>query len=287
MKVDLLFLGFLILITSFVFFLVMTGHLPRSYKVFDPNRQIEISGVFLTVEEVAKRYKPHFYMRSDTFSPPALMLWWHAIDDQENRSLVLIYHVLWEDEIHPNPIIHNIYRLYRALYYGIPVRDIEYVQINISYEDGSIRRVRYEGTFSDDYYAPIHKHKMVLITSDGNNATEYMLQNDGSVQLSRKIPPPEKPLCFGVVSWSHQFVLLNSNKSSYDSKISIPLKFLSDEEYQKYKFARRSQGDFVSREDSLVVFMAGFLFFFLLGIPYTVWRLYFFISRRFSVFSKR
>lgn len=279
-------LGFLVSLTVLALFLAMTGYIPRDYDVLNPSDQIDVSGVSLTVEEAAKMYRPYFYIDPNTNSPPAIMLWWHAVDDRKNRDLVLIYHMVWEDEIHPNPVIHRIYRLYREIYYGTPVFDVEYVQINVSYEDGSIRRVRYEGTFSDGYYAPIHKHKVVVIVSDGISAVENVLHTDGTVKASRQVSPPKFPLRFGVASWSHQFVLLESSDTSYTSEISMPMKFLSDEEYQKYKFARKSQGDFVTREPSWIGFTAGVLFLCLLGLPYLVWYTWSLLCRQRLVFRK-
>ena len=49
---------------------------------------------------------------------------------------------------HPAPLLHWIYYVYRAIVYGMPVRDIEYIQINITRRDGLIQKILYEVQYS-------------------------------------------------------------------------------------------------------------------------------------------
>lgn len=269
----------LISLVALATFLIFTGHVSRGYEVLSPDEKVNIANNWLTTEDVAIKYQPYFYMRPDTTSPDALMLWWHAVDDRQSNTLALIYHATWEDEILPNPFLHHLYRIYRAIYYGIPVRDIEYVQINVSYLDGTIQRVRYEGTFSDRYNSLISEHKIIKIISYKDTVLEYSYRTDGSIVSTREIKSLEVPLRFGVASWSHQFILLDSEDASYTQKLEMPLVYLDDDSYRRYKFVRKSQGDYVTRESPIVRFAALFLMICFLGLPYTVLRIWRLIMR--------
>jgi hypothetical protein len=264
--------GFLLSLVALATFLMFTGYVSRSYEVLKPDEKVKIANDWLTLTDVALKYQPQFYMRPDTTSPNVLMLWWHAVDDRTSNTLALIYHVTWEDEILPNPLLHQLYRIYRAIYYGMPVRDIEYVQINISYIDGTIQRVRYEGTFADNYDSLISEHKIIKIISHKDGVLEYSYRVDGSIVSIREIDSLEVPLRFGVASWSHQFVLLDPEDILYTQKLEMPLVYLDDDNYRRYKFARKSQGDYVTHESSLVRFASIVLFICFLGLPYIFWR---------------
>lgn len=268
----LMVVGFLLSLVALATFLMFTGYVSRSYEVLKPDEKVKIANDWLTLTDVALKYQPQFYMRPDATSPNVLMLWWHAVDDRTSNTLALIYHVTWEDEILPNPLLHQLYRIYRAIYYGMPVRDIEYVQINISYIDGTIQRVRYEGTFADNYDSLISEHKIIKIISHKDGVLEYSYRVDGSIVSIREIDSLEVPLRFGVASWSHQFVLLDPEDILYTQKLEMPLVYLDDDNYRRYKFARKSQGDYVTHESSLVRFASIVLFICFLGLPYIFWR---------------
>lgn len=133
-------------ITSFI-----TGYRPRDYLTLSSSIVVKIAGQPVLIEQLAHDFKPLLFLAPENISPPAVEMWWEAIDTGD--SIALVYHPVWQDERHPVPALGYIYSIYRAIVYGIPLRDIEYIQINVAYSDGRISRVRYEGSSSTFYYS--------------------------------------------------------------------------------------------------------------------------------------
>lgn len=182
-------------------------------------------------------------------------MWYEAV--QEDESLVLIYHPVWEKEIHPNPILHRLYSAFRAVYYGLPLLDIEYIQGNINREDGTIRKVRYETSVASDYYRALPPHRYVFVNKDNGTYSKKVLDNDGKVvEETTDISLPLRDgrrLSFGILTWSHQLILLDANPDDYTIEMQMPLEYLSEQDYAKYKFCRKSQGDYVTTESKIVL----------------------------------
>lgn len=115
-------------------------------------------------------------------------MWYEAV--QEDESLVLIYHPVWEKEIHPNPILHRLYSAFRAVYYGLPLLDIEYIQININREDGTIRKVRYETSVPGDYYRVTSPLRYVFVNKDNGTYSKKLW-----IAMGRSWKKPRIYLC--------------------------------------------------------------------------------------------
>jgi hypothetical protein len=218
---------------------IMTGSIKRGYPTLDSNALVSVKGYVISLEDLALKHQPLLFMREGTTSPPALGMWWEAVDAGD--TIALIYHPVWQDEVHPIPWVDKLYRVYRAIYYGTPVRDIEYVQVNIRKRDGLIQRIRYEDTLADSYYAPTSDHQAVTINRDGYDFIEQSNQ-------SKKVSVNSAQIRFGIATWSHQLTLLEDNNQSYIIQVSMPLTYLYEEDYERYRIARRSQGDFKTQE---------------------------------------
>jgi hypothetical protein len=175
-------------------------------------------------------------------------MWWEAIDAGDD--IVLIYHPVWQDERHPVPLLHWIYYIYRAIVYGMPVRDIEYIQININRDDGSIQKIRYEGSTATSYDQPLTEHIHVIIERSVIGYREMARMQNNTFRV-RNIQIAGPVLTFGVATWSHQLILLENGAGTYTIPISMPLEHLTEENYTKHKLARRSQGDFVTQEGAV------------------------------------
>ena len=221
---------------------IMTGAIKRSYPTLDAKALVSVQGSGVPIEDLAFKHQPLLFMHENTTSPPALGMWWEAIDASD--TIALIYHPIWQDEIHPIPWVDQLYRVYRAIYYGTPVRDIEYIQVNIRRSDGLIQRIRYEDTSADSYYAPTSDHRPVIINRDGY---DYIEQSNHS----RKVSVNGTQIRFGIATWSHQLTLLEGNNHNYTIPVNMQLSYLYEEDYKRYRLARRSQGDFVTRESFL------------------------------------
>jgi hypothetical protein len=200
-------------------------------------------------------------MRKGTMSPPTLGMWWEAIDAGD--TIALIYHPVWQDEVHPIPWVDKLYRIYRAIYYGTPVRDIEYIQVNIRRRDGLIQRIRYEDSSADSYYAPISSHRPVTINRDG---CDYVEQSN----RSKKVLVSGDQIYLGIATWSHQLTLLDDNNYGYTIPGSMPLMYLHEEDYKEYRLARRSQGDFKTRENIFSKITKIILVLAVMSLPYII-----------------
>jgi hypothetical protein len=175
-------------------------------------------------------------------------MWWEAIDT--GTSIALVYHPVWEDERHPNRLFNALYRLYRAIVYGTPIRDIEYIQINVNCSNGLIQRIRYEGSSAASYDDWFATHTLVAIDRVGSQYIETV-SFSGMRSTVRSVRIDGPSLRFGVVTWSHQFALINDDAEAYSVPVNMPLAYLTDKDYQRYKMARRSQGDFSTKESIL------------------------------------
>jgi len=246
-------IGVLLLLTIAAISIVclLTGYTWRSYPTLEPSASVVVAGDTRSLEELASTFQPQLFLPEGVDSPPALTMWWEAIDAED--SLALVYHPVWQDERHPVPVLHWIYYIYRAIVYGVPVRDIEYIQINVNRLDGSIQRIRYEGSSSRSYEDWVSEHRYVAIDRVGAQyvATVTTRQNSEPKTRTLRINGPQ--LQFGVATWSHQLVLLEGSTDQYSELINMPLEHLLEENYVRYKLARRSQGDFATRDGFISV----------------------------------
>jgi hypothetical protein len=243
---------------------IMTGAIKRAYATLDSNALVSIKNSFISIEDLAFKHQPLLFMRRGTMSPPALGIWWEAVDAGD--SIALIYHPVWQDEVHPIPWMDKLYRLYRAVYYGFPIRDIEYIQVNIQRSDGLIIRIRYEDTSAESYYAPTSDHRPVIINRNGS---DYIEQTN----RSKKISVNGAQIEFGIATWSHQLTLLGEDKQSYTVPVNMQLSYLHEEDYKRYRLARRSQGDFITRDSSLGRLAKIILIVTIMLLPYTIVRI--------------
>jgi len=243
---------------------IMTGAIKRDYPTLDSFALVSVNDSIVSIENLALEYLPLLFMREGTTSPPALGMWWEAIDAGD--TIALIYHPVWQDEVHPIPWVDKLYRVYRAIYYGTPIRDIEYIQVNIRRSDGLIQRIRYEDTTATSYYAPTSDHRPVIINRDGYDYIEQSNQ-------SKKFSVNGAKIRFGIVTWSHQLTLLEDNNHSYIVPVNMQLVYLHEEDYKSYRIARRSQGDFVTRESFLGKITRIVLIVTIMLLPYVIVRL--------------
>jgi len=259
-------LGLVLVLTTGVAALVaiMTGAIKRGYPTLASNALVSVQGSVVSIEDLAFKHQPLLFMREGTTSLPALGMWWEAIDVGD--TIALIYHPVWQDEVHPIPWVDRVYRVYRAIYYGIPTRDIEYIQVNIRRSDGLIQRIRYEDTTATSYYASTSDHRPMIIKRDGYDYVEQSNQ-------SKKISFNGTQTKFGITTWSHQLTLLEDNNHRYTIPVNMYLAYLHEEDYKRYRLARRSQGDFVTRESFFSKITRMILIVTIMLLPYVIVRL--------------
>lgn len=129
---SILFILILVLTTLFAAFL--SGRIKRSYLVHDFSENITINDRNFQSEELAEKYKPLPLIRTTTTSPPLLWIWYEIIDNTD--AININYYFNWENEINPNKSINIFYSIFRSAYFGYPLYDIEYFQIEIEKKAG-------------------------------------------------------------------------------------------------------------------------------------------------------
>jgi hypothetical protein len=251
---------------------ILTGRTRRSYPTLARSDAVVVAGNTITLEQLASSFQPQLFQKADDYSPPALVMWWEAINAKE--SIALVFHPVWQDEQNPIPIYHWIYYVYRAIVYGVPVRDIEYIQINISRSDGLIQRVRFEGSSSISYDESIAEHIRITIDRHGAEYTETaIIPNKGT--FIRPIQISDSRLKLGIATWSHQFTLLEDSTDKYTVPVIMPLEYLTEENYAKHKLARRSQGDFATKEGIVGRAAKSIVRTVILGLPYPLSKIFY------------
>ncbi|MCX6227036.1 MAG: hypothetical protein NTV01_20195 [Bacteroidia bacterium] len=260
----------LILLLSVLIASYFTGRDKRSYKTFLPSDTLNIGGEIFTIENLAQQYKPEMYLRPSTPTPKLEWIWYEATPN--DSTIDLNYHFAWENEINPNKTIHYLYSIFRAAYYGYPLYDIEYFQINVNKSTGLVQRIRFETSNSDYYFPPVVEHIIIAIDKDENgNYYKTKISSTGEKISSGELIDvvfDNRRIKAGVQTWNHLSRLLDKNViSEYSLLQDMPLKFLSESDYKNYKFVRKSQGDPKTKENRITFNIAAVLVFIFVSIP--------------------
>lgn len=223
----------------------VTGYDQRTYAVLLPDETVQIAGIRRSVKQLAAKYQPAMFLRSTTPSPPLLWVWFEAVPTQENLDFV--YYFAWQNEIHPNLFIHALYSIYRAAYYGYPLYDIEYFQVSVSRATGEVVGLMFETNTKDNYFAPVNQHFIARYQRDANGLfkEELLSMDENPIQVSAGVPIlfDGNHVLAGVQTWNHLSRLLGSQDQEFDVKLQAALKPLNNQDYARYKFVRKSQGD--------------------------------------------
>lgn len=254
------FCGLVALIASVLLAAYVTGRTPRAYKTLLPADTLSVAGKIITAEQLAGQYEPEMYIRPSTSTPPLKWVWYEVTPT--DSTLNLTYHFAWENEINPNKALHYIYSVFRAAYYGYPLYDVEYFELDVNRLNGEVQRIQFETGKDSNYYPVTVKHIVECINknSDGNYYT-------GTKQLDVEFD--NKRVKAGVLTWNHLSCLLNTNNiSQYSVLNNAPMRFLTDADYMQYKFARKSQGNERTPENKSWLYFSSLMFFIITATPF-------------------
>jgi hypothetical protein len=238
----------------------LTGRAARGYAYLPQDATVTLNGEVLSLEEVAHRYRPQVTMDPRYMPPTVGTIWYQGVEQNDavprEDALTLVYYLDWDNEIHPQPILHVLYEIYRQAVYG-STHDIEFIEITVDTATGDVRKVRYEtspeGTYNRDI--PVHLIAEFQQIADWNGYDYTVRDRDtGELLMSERLDlrwNAEDPVTLAVFTWNHMYTLpaLDPVDVRQDVAIEAPLGYLTDAVYAQYKFARRSQGDVVTALD--------------------------------------
>jgi hypothetical protein len=95
-----------------------TGHSSRDYLALPLNTVVTIAGEPFMLEQLAYKIKPLLFQAPGQNSPPAMEMWWEAIDAGD--TVALVYHPVWQDERHPILVLHWPTQFTGSLYMAHP-----------------------------------------------------------------------------------------------------------------------------------------------------------------------
>ncbi len=260
-----IFLAFAALLVGGLIGLAVTGYERRAYPTLPPDSTLTLAGQTVSVRDLAERYQPALFLRAGTESPPLLWVWYEAVANVEAGTVSLVYYHAWQGEINPNPVVDVLYAGFRALYYGYPLYDIEYQQVDVALADGAIQRVRFETGAADDFYAVVSEHRVVTLTRlPSGRYRQEVGDRAGQILAAESevdVEAADGRLRLGVQTWNHMSVLLSQSPDpAYPKAVPVaPLRALTDEDYARYRFARKSQGDHQTVENPFARPVAGLI----------------------------
>lgn len=265
---------------SFVFVLVffttgillaayLTGRTPRAYSVLPPDQILHIAGEESSVATWAERYAPQLHLRPETPSPPLLGIWYEAIPT--DQGLDFVYHFNWEDEKAPHKTVNALYAVFRAAYFGYPLRDVEYFQVGVNVETGNVDRLLVETSRTAKFDTDIVEH----IVLEAERSSENVFWVEKREKGGKLVEQYEGEQLFegrhvqaGVATWNHLSNLLSSeSQSEYSIRQTAALAPLDEATYKGYKFARKSQGGHNSSEPLSGKIFAGVIVLFSFIFP--------------------
>ena len=253
------FIGPILGLIAFLAGLKLTGMKRRNYSVLETNDVVNGKKVIRIIE----KYKPIIY-QTENIKKDVQFIFYELIEQKD--KLVLIYRPVWDDEIHPNPIIHSLYKYFRWIFYG-SIKDIEFIEIFIDKKTSEVLSFSFE-TLTEGSPIEFPEHEFTEI----EKKEEKYYHKTKDYELAY-VPFEDSRCILQVTTWNH---LLCITENPQGKKFDLPLVPLTNWQFQKYSITRRSSGSvrtktkkwvkyFVSFS-SLIVFGIGFplLLFFLL-----------------------
>jgi hypothetical protein len=153
------------------------------YETIASGAPLVIAGRATTLDAAARTLLPALYQDPAMPGGPMREALYEA--RAEAGRLSVLYHLVWDDEIHPTPWMHALYKPFRQLFYG-SAKDVECVRVEVDLASGAVTAIDYQtegrGREAPDF--PLHARVLV----------------DG-IRLAA--PPPLR-----VQTWNHLFAPL-------------------------------------------------------------------------------
>jgi hypothetical protein len=129
-------IGISIGIISFFISAFLTGRTERTYDILPFDEDSIIGGEELSGNALAEMYTPILLSHPQHSTQRILRTWYEIIENKDSYDV--IYYPCWENEKSNNLLHTASYAIFRSVYYGYPLYDIEYILIRISKKNGEI-----------------------------------------------------------------------------------------------------------------------------------------------------
>jgi len=221
------------------------GYQGREYEVLDQFSIITIGNKSLKINEFVIDYQPQVFYKLNKKQDSLLKTFYEVIEKDEVYRI--IYYHCWQNEYNPSKILNIIYNVFRSAYYGKPLYDIEYFQIDVSKKDGKPIKFRMESSMKNKFDQKFVKHYTSELKEVENEYVLSITDSRNKFYKESKTTPILKDysIFVGVQTWNHMLVFLsNNNKNKFERyPLNSKLIYLSKDLYKKHKFSRKSKGE--------------------------------------------
>ena len=211
----------------------LTGKIPRHYGTISFTDSVTVAERGLTIAEFAAKYAPALVHPPELGEEPEVCLFEVV---EQDMDYTINYWYFWRDEIHPNKLVDELYRIIRHAYYGgKTTKDAEHIQVTISKKAGHITEVKFK---TDP------RNRLDIFFPKRTLAIVKRIDPDGYLYIIGDTEQDVTPVFFdfsrlkiAVQTWNHQFTLTEAGRP-----IEIPLLWLDAKLYKDHKITRRKGG---------------------------------------------
>jgi len=232
----------------------LSGKISRHYETISFTDSVIIAEKGLFLEEFGTKFAPAIVHPPDLGEEPEVCLF--DVIEQDTTYLIN-YWISWRDEIHPNSIVDEIFRIFRHTYYGgKTTKDIEQIQIIVSKKTGYVTNVKFrtEPHNKPDVFFP--RRKLMVINKTDNGYMRIVGDTEQEIHPTFLYNSRVK---LKVQTWNHLFTITEDGVT-----LDIPLLWMDANLYRNLKITRRSGGkenlvDWIITVTSILVIMYGWL----------------------------
>ncbi|MDR0860729.1 MAG: hypothetical protein LBO09_07320 [Candidatus Peribacteria bacterium] len=294
-------MGILVLIgiVSFMISAFLTGRIKRAYEILPFNHDIYIKES-IRLYDFAKQYQPLLYDDPQQNNPKLLRTWYEVVENKETYDI--IYSPCRENEKSSNWLHNTSYAIFRSVYYGYPLYDIESILVKVDKKSGDVIKYVFETPFNH-YSNPLLKeganffvehyintlgkirryvhsfkkakhhsarHCTTSLEKVHNDMFRQTICKKGKNTIVQNAPITlhyeDTHIKLATLTRNHLLGPLTSqNKNIYTQNTTSKLKNLTDEDYKTYKFARKSQTEHKTKAPAYQLILVACLFF-IIGI---------------------
>lgn len=126
------------------------------------------------LDTLARRHVPAIYQDPALPGGPLRAMLYEAY--AEGPRVSILYRTVWDDEIHPVPWLHAVYRPFRQLWYG-SARDVEYVRVDVDRASGEVVALDFQTEASGRADATFPRHERVVLERPRSLALRVLTWN--------------------------------------------------------------------------------------------------------------